>query len=580
MSERREPPSARAQELVRGLLQLGRPEELLAILQGIKREETQQTGKTPFQERYWLDPVGFAHDAIVWRPGQGLTPYQEEILDRITTERRVCVRAPHSAGKTTFMSIAILWFATTRDGFDWKCVTTASNARQLKEFLWPEVRKWSRRLRWNVLGRRAFNERTELMTTELRLRTGAAFAATATDPAGIEGAHAEHLLYIFDESKAIPNDIFDAAEGAFAGSEETEAFALAASTPGEETGRFWEIQLNKDGKYSDWWPRFIAKEEVIAAGRMTREWAEQRAVQWGERSFVYLNRVEGKFAAQGKDGIIPVAWVEAAQERWRERAGEPLVGPVVLGVDVADVEGSDKTVVVVRVGRRVVEVHDWLHQETMATVQRVVELATLWKPERIVVDGIGLGAGVVSRLRELGLPVVAFIASHGEDSTDETGEMGFRNLRAAAWWSLRERLHPQLGEGLELHPHEQLLPDLTAPTWRMPEKKIIVESKDDIRKRLRRKRDGEGGSTDVGDGVVMAYWDGAAGNYEETYLPHTDASLRAAEAAARPPMTAEEEAKRYAEWERRQLWGGLDGDEEDAPPGTEVIRWAEELRNW
>ena len=48
------------------------------------------------------------------------------------------------------------------------------------------------------------------------------------------------------------------------------------------------------------------------------------------------------------------------------------------------------------------------------------------------------------------------------------------------------------------HPDDDLLGDLCAPKWRlMSGGKILIESKDDIRKRI-------GRSTDVGDAVVYA----------------------------------------------------------------------------
>jgi len=65
----------------------------------------------------------------------------------------------------------------------------------------------------------------------------------------IEGAHAESLLYIFDESKSIAAPVFDAAEGAFAGP--GEVFALAQSTPGEPSGRFYDIHARASG-LEDW----------------------------------------------------------------------------------------------------------------------------------------------------------------------------------------------------------------------------------------------------------------------------------------------------------------------------------------
>ena len=61
------------------------------------------------------------------------------------------------------------------------------------------------------------DERTELLALKMRLRHGEAFAAASDKPELIEGAHADSVLYIFDESKSIIPQTFDAAEGAFSG---------------------------------------------------------------------------------------------------------------------------------------------------------------------------------------------------------------------------------------------------------------------------------------------------------------------------------------------------------------------------
>src|SRR6185312_2888777 len=118
--------------------------------------------------------------------------------------------------------------------------------------------------------------------------------------------------------KAIPGATFDAAEGAFAnaGSDTvSEALAFAVSTPGEPQGRFYDIHARKPG-YEDWFVWHVTLEDTIQAGRVSREWAEQRKRQWGEDSAVYQNRVLGEFASSEEDGVIPLGWIERANERW------------------------------------------------------------------------------------------------------------------------------------------------------------------------------------------------------------------------------------------------------------------------
>src|SRR3972149_2220360 len=128
-----------------------------------------------WQSRYFDDPAAFARDSFRWKSGEGLASYQERALTNLVSKRRVSVRGPHGLGKSALMAIAILWFALTRDGRDWKIPITASVWRQLSRFLMPELHKWARRLNWFKIGRGAFTDH-ELLSLNLKLSTGEAFA--------------------------------------------------------------------------------------------------------------------------------------------------------------------------------------------------------------------------------------------------------------------------------------------------------------------------------------------------------------------------------------------------------------------
>ena len=92
-----------------------------------------------FQERFWSDPVGFVHHCINWSEGNGSEEYQDDVLSRLVEYKRECVRSLHGAGKTATAAWAILWFALTRDGRDWKIVTTASVGRQLYKYSYRRI---------------------------------------------------------------------------------------------------------------------------------------------------------------------------------------------------------------------------------------------------------------------------------------------------------------------------------------------------------------------------------------------------------------------------------------------------------
>lgn len=450
-------------------------------------------GVAAFKARYRSDPVGFVEDCIDWSQlrGKEPTPYQKAALKQLQENRRLAVRGPHGLGKTALASWVILWFALTRDGEDWKLPTTASAWRQLTKFLWPEVKKWARLLKWDSIGRSPF-DRYELLTLNLKLETGEAFAVASDTPELIEGAHADNILYIFDESKAIQDATFDAAEGAFSTGD---AYALAISTPGEPNGRFYDIHKRRPG-YEDWAVIHVTLEQAIEAGRISQEWAEQRKRQWGETSAVYQNRVLGNFAASDEDGVIPLAWIEAANERWH--AVEDWGDFICVGVDVAR-SGNDSTERAMRYTSGIKEILTTNKEDTMQTAGRVVGILR-GNGGYAMIDLVGLGAGTFDRVREQGFDARPFNAGERTDKKDVSGELGFTNKRSAAWWNMRELLDPANDHNIALPEDDELTGDLTAPKWCvMSGGKIQVESKDDIRKRI-------GRSTNKGDGVIQAFW--------------------------------------------------------------------------
>lgn len=449
--------------------------------------------------RWWRSPAAWVDDCM---PGIRLAPYQREILDAVPVRKRVAVRGPHGLGKTFQGSLLVLWFATTRDlaGADWKVITTASVWRHLQAYLWPEIHKLTREIEFDSVGRSPFRPGKELLDLHLKLATGAATPVASNQPERIEGAHAKQLLYLFDEAKIVPPATWDSAEGAFsnAGSDtEFEAFAFAMSTPGAPAGRFYDIHRRAPG-YEDWWTRHVTLAEAVGSGRISGEWAEQRKRQWGADSAVYHNRVLGEFHASDEDAVIPLAWIEAAIERWHEwnDAGRPAQGgPEWTGVDVG--RGGDDSILALRDGPVLAEFVKDAARDTM----RVVGLVQVRGVGRPIVDVTGVGAGVFDRLREIGgVRPVAYAGAGKAQWRDVSRKLGAANVRSAAYWRMRELLDPAGDSAVALPPDELMISDLTTPTWEIVTglpPKIKVEPKEKVVERL-------GRSPDRGDACLAA----------------------------------------------------------------------------
>lgn len=232
--------------------------------------------------------------------------------------------------------------------------------------------------------------------------------------------------------------------------------------------------------------------------------------------------LKGKFGAYkivDPFQVIPTAWVRAAQDRWLgSEAGPQLTS---LGIDVAR-GGGDQSVIAPLRGDRFDELKKYPGAATPdgKTVAVLTEQAIPKKQKPIIgVDVIGVGAAAYDAINDGKQTVVGVNFGRGSDKMDKSKKLKFANLRAEAYWKLREALDPDYGATLALPPDKELLGDLCAPKWEIRTGKIYIESKDEIIKRL-------GRSPDCGDAVAIACWvvsaenvdwQGAGGEHVENY---------------------------------------------------------------
>ena len=483
----------------------GTPSTLAELIQGISVHVKEDSKYVTFQKTYENDRVAFVHDCLPsYR--ETIAPYQEESLSLFDTgHNRIAIRGPHGLGKT-FLASALVHHTILTASRDTKVPTTASAWRQLENYTWPEIHKIAKQLYWPAIGRSAYTSE-ELLVRAIKTRAAQSFAIASDDHTTLEGAHATRIMFVFDEAKTIPAPTWDALEGAYTTeglSEDHMALAFAISTPGEPSGRFYDIHMQGAG-YEDWTVKHVTIDEAIAAGRVSAKWVEQRRKQWGEDSVVFQNRVLGEFADTSEDGVIPLSWVNAAVARWHERKKEDRLyegHPATIGVDVAR-HGDDATVVARRYGSTLSNLHEY--RKNSVTVTAGIILQHLGG-SYATIDGDAYGSSVYDILYEQGHRNLTTLIAGGRTSfRDKSGKLSFLNNRSAMWWNMRELLDPRNQEGIALPPVQRIIGDLVAPQWKTNSRGVIqVEGKEAIRKRI-------GRSTDYGDAVCLAFWKATRG---------------------------------------------------------------------
>lgn len=424
-------------------------------------------------------PALFAKEALGAEP----EAWQWEASKRLAARRRLSIRSGHGVGKTAFMAWTILWFLSCY--FPAKVPATAPTGHQLSDILWAEIAKWHRQLRerYPELADE-FEWTSEKFVLKSHAQESFAVARTSRpeNPEALQGFHSENILFLIDEASGVADEVYVVAEGALSSEG---AFVLMAGNPTRTQGYFYDSHHKMRGS----WETMHVDGETVA--RVSRKFIDDMAKKYGTESAIYRVRVKGDFAGT-LDGVIPLELIESAKVRDIKPHG-----PERWGVDVARF-GDDLSALCKRRGNVMLEkIKTWGGKDTMQ-VSGLIKLeydAAAIKPEAICIDVIGLGAGVVDRCKELGLPVIGVNVAETPAVQDQ-----YMRLRDELWFEARDWFY---GRNVRIVDDEDLIGELTLPTFKvLSTGKKQVESKDEIKKRA--------ASPDRADAFCLTFAKGAA----------------------------------------------------------------------
>lgn len=204
---------------------------------------------------------------------------------------------------------------------------------------------------------------------------------------------------------------------------------------------------------------------------------------------------------------IPTKWIQLAQERWTRHPPDGL--PMCSIAADATGGGTDPMVVIARYDGwfsvpRVVPGRD-IPAERAGSYGAGIVLQERRDDALVIVDmGGGYGGPTYEHLHSNEIPVKAYKGAEATIRRTADKKLKFVNVRSAAIYGMREALDPGQpgGSSIMLPPDPEIVADLAAPTYEITPNGIKVEAKEKVCDRL-------GRSTNKGDAVCMAWWDGA-----------------------------------------------------------------------
>lgn len=433
--------------------------------------------------------------------GVELWSKQREIISALEEHDNVAVKSGHGVGKSFTAAVVATWWAATHPPDETMVVTTAPSKHQVSTILWEDIRKLHRR--GNLPGEIQRSDRWLVGDTVI----GFGRKPQDYDKHAFQGLHRKYVLVIIDEACGIAEWLWIAALAITTG---VHCKILAIGNPDDPSSYFAKVCAPS----SSWHkikisvldsPNFTGEEvsqhmrdQITNPTYLTKMEAEV-----GIDSPLWTSKVLGEFPEIDEFSVIPLGWIYQAQERWKEwnenSSGVPdITQRHVIGADIARF-GKDKTVFAHRYGDVITALEVQPKVDTVQTAHRLMGHMAQGR-DLAVIDTNGVGAGVFDTVRKSGYHCLGFNAGTRTNTTDVSGQVQFYNLRAAIYWRLREALDPARGSEVCLPPDDKMAAELSAARWsNVAGGKVLIESKDDIRKRV-------GGSPDRGDAVALAFW--------------------------------------------------------------------------
>jgi len=511
--------------------------------------------KLKFKE-WRLDWVKFTTDVLRCK----LDEQQQEILYSIQNNRRVTVCSGTARGKDFLAATASLCFLYLTPYWDEDgifhsatVINTAPTGRQVKNIMMREMKS---RYSGSILPKLTsfgFNS-GRLVADGIKFDLPGslrgkkeyaniekwylnAFKSDDNNPESWTGLHNTNIFIAVTEASGINPMIFDSIEGNLQGNSKLLLVFNPNNTTGEAFNSMRDPQYKsfrlssltspnvtlgqklKDGLITD-----FEYEKQSFPGQVDWEWVNERVHKAGwtlrireyefdkskhdfkfdgncyRPSDVAKIKILGVHPESSEDTLIPLAWIEYAQDRWVEQQKPDIKG--IRGADIAGM-GSDTSVFADRYDYYLDEMQspaisdpNTLHMQITGRIKQDLGLF-----DSVMIDCIGEGAAIFSRLKEQGCSnVYNFKNSYGAKGLkDKTEARKFLNMRAYTHWAMRDWLDPQFDSKACLPPDDELKAQLTEIKYKIrSDGAMQIEEKEDIKKRL-------GVSPDKSDALAQTF---------------------------------------------------------------------------
>lgn len=427
------------------------------------------------------DPLSFVIYSFPWGSGElaafsGPEKWQVALLaairDGLATPNeaiRLAAASGNGVGKSAFVSWLILWALSTFE--DTRGVVTANTEAQLRTKTWAELAKWHRLFiarHWFKLTATAIYSADPEHEKTWRIDQVPWSEQNSEAFAGLHNK-GRRIVLIFDEASAIPDIIWEVAEGAMT-DKDTEIIWAVFGNPTRNDGRFNRCFGKDRHRWKSW--QVDSRTVKITNKEQISQWIED----YGEDSDFVRVRVRGIFPNVSDRQFIPSSYVEMARNR-KISALQYNFAAKIISVDPAWT-GGDEFVIALRQGNAFKILAKYpKNEDDFLMAGYIANFEDIEKADAVFID-LGYGTGVVSAGKQMKRNWV--LVPFGGTSNDQ----GFVNKRAEMWNLMKQWLK----DGGCIPEDPILHAQITAPEYYVTPTgknagKIVLESKEDMKTR-------------------------------------------------------------------------------------------------
>lgn len=437
------------------------------------------------------DPVLFVREAFQVEPDHWQMDGLKALASDDDISFRISLQACAGPGKSALLAWAGWWFlATQGDKKEHpKGAAVSISADNLRDNLWAEFSKWQSRCnflqkKFQWTASRIF-AKDHPQTWFISARAFAKAADSETVGRTMAGLHSKYVLYLIDESGDIPPSIVKSCEQGLSTGPKFGKI-IQAGNPTSQTGMLYAAA----SILSHQWTviRITGDpDDERRSSRIDIDWAREQIDNYGRDNPWVQAYILGMFPASGINTLLGVDEVRDAMDR-NPRDVSYKYSQKRLGVDVARF-GDDRTVLFPRQGLvafRPIEMRDARSNEIG---DRIMMAKRKWEHEIEFIDDTGgWGAGTIDYLIQAGY------SPAGINFSGKAIDPRYFNKRAEMWFELAEWIR----RGGCLPKNDQLVKELTAPTYAFQKGKMMLEPKEKIKDRL-------GFSPDLADALALTF---------------------------------------------------------------------------